>query len=316
MRKESAPPSIDLSGESVHWDFRDAMSYGDYLHLADLLGCQQPLTEEHDEMLFITIHQASELWIKLCLHEIGGAIRQIRAGELGPAFKMMARIARVQANLIQSWEILSTMTPFDYSSFRAALGKSSGFQSFQYRMLEFRLGNKNPPTARVFDAHPASAAAVAAALAEPSIYDESLALLARRGFPIPEDKLARDFSQPYISDPRVTDAWRLVYRDVEKHWDLYELAEKLVDVEYRFHLWRYSHMKTVERILGAKPGTGGTSGVGYLKKALDLRFYPELWDVRTEIRTSQFGPAPRQSGGGGSASQHIRVLNGGYHSIT
>jgi tryptophan 2,3-dioxygenase len=283
MQKKPSPPNVDLSGESVHWDFREAMSYGDYLRLGDLLACQQPLTQEHDETLFIVIHQTSELWIKLCLHEISGAIRQVRTDELGPAFKMMARIARVQANLIQSWEILSTMTPFDYSSFRAALGRSSGFQSFQYRMLEFRLGNKNPPTMRVFDANPAIAATVGAALTEPSIYDEALALLARRGFPIPEEKLARDFSQPYEADPRVTHAWRLVYRDVEKHWDLYELAEKLVDVEYRFHLWRYTHMKTVERILGAKSGTGGTSGVAYLKKALDLRFYPELWDVRTEI---------------------------------
>jgi tryptophan 2,3-dioxygenase len=281
---QKAPPhAVDLSGEAVHWDFREAMSYGDYLRLGDLLACQRPLTAEHDETLFIIIHQASELWIKLCLHEISGAIHQIRAGELGPAFKMMARVARVQANLIQSWEILSTMTPFDYSSFRSALGKSSGFQSYQYRMLEFRLGNKNRQMARVFEAHPQIAAAVSAALSEPSIYDESLALLARRGLAIPEDKLVRDFAEPYIADPRVTDAWRIVYRDADKHWDLYELAEKLVDVEYRFHLWRYTHMKTVERIVGAKPGTGGTSGVAYLRKALDLRFYPELWDVRTEI---------------------------------
>lgn len=283
MQKREPTSSVDFSGEAVHWDFHEAMSYGDYLRLDDLLACQRPLTREHDETLFIVIHQASELWIKLCLHEISGAIRQIRAAELGPAFKMMARVARVQANLIQSWEILSTMTPFDYSSFRAALGKASGFQSFQYRMLEFRLGNKNSQAARVFEAHPAIASQVAAALTEPSIYDESLALLARRGFEVPQDKLTRDFSQPYVSDPRVTDVWRRVYSDVDKHWDLYELAEKLVDVEYRFHLWRYSHMKTVERILGAKPGTGGTSGVSYLKKALDLRFYPELWDVRTEI---------------------------------
>jgi tryptophan 2,3-dioxygenase len=283
MQNDPTPPSIDLSAESVHWDFRESMSYGDYLRLGELLSCQQPLTREHDETLFIIIHQTSELWIKLCLHEISGAIRQIRADELGLAFKMMARVARVQANLIQSWEILSTMTPFDYSSFRSALGKSSGFQSFQYRMLEFRLGNKNPQAARVFEANPIIAKEVGAALSEPSIYDESLSLLARRGFPIPEDKLTRDFSQAYVSDPRVTDAWRLVYHDVEKHWDLYELAEKLVDVEYRFHLWRFSHMKTVERILGARRGTGGTSGVSYLRKALDLRFYPELWDVRTDI---------------------------------
>jgi len=280
---EEGPPSVDLSGEKIHWDFREAMSYGDYLGLADLLACQRPLTDQHDETLFIVIHQASELWIKLCLHEVAGAIAQIRKDELGLAFKMIARVARVQANLIQSWEILSTMTPFDYASFRSALGKSSGFQSFQYRTLEFRLGNKNRQTAKVFDADPRTAAIVNAALVEPSIYDEALALLARRGFPVPKDKLERDFAEPYVSDPRVTEAWRQVYRDVKTHWDLYELAEKLVDLEYRFHLWRYSHMKTVERIIGNKPGTGGTSGVSYLKKALDLRFYPELWDVRTEI---------------------------------
>jgi len=276
-------PAIDLANEDVHWDLRGAMSYGDYLALDQLLACQRPLTGQHDETLFIIMHQASELWIKLCLHEVAGAIRQIRGGDLGPAFKMMARVARVQMNLIQSWEILSTMTPFDYSSFRDALGKSSGFQSFQYRMLEFRLGNKNRQMARVFDSNPAVACHVQAALSEPSIYDEALALLARRGLAVPGDKLKRDFAEPYAPDPRVTDAWREVYRDVETHWDLYELAEKLVDLEYRFHLWRYSHMKTVERIIGNKPGTGGTSGVSYLQKALDLRFYPELWDVRTEI---------------------------------
>lgn len=278
----SAPP-IDLSGEKVHWDFRKEMSYGDYLQLNTLLSAQKPMSEHHDETLFIVIHQASELWIKLCLHEITAAIRQIREGDLGIAFKMMSRVARVQVNLIQSWEILSTMTPFDYANFRATLGKSSGFQSYQYRMLEFRLGNKNRQMARVFESDPDIARQVQDALTTRSIYDEALALLARRGFPIPQEKLERDFSESYVSDPRVTEAWRLVYQDVEKHWDLYELAEKLVDLEYRFHLWRFSHMKTVERIIGSKPGTGGTSGVSYLEKALSLRFYPELWDVRTEI---------------------------------
>src|SRR5271163_3400426 len=275
--------AVDLTDERVHWDLREAMSYGDYLSLDNLLACQNPLTGEHDEVLFIVIHQASGLWIKLCLHEVAGAIRQIRTGELGPAFKMLARVARVQANLIQSWEILSTMTPFDYGTFRNALGKSSGFQSFQYRMLEYRLGNKNRATARVFESHPHIAAQVEAALVEPSIYDESLALLARRGFPVPRAKVERDFSEPYVADASVLEAWRQVYRDAETHWDLYELAEKLVDLEYRFHLWRFSHMKTVERIIGAKAGTGGTSGVSYLKKALELRFYPELWDVRGEL---------------------------------
>ena len=275
------PHEIDLSGEQVHWDQK--MSYTDYLGLDRLLDCQHPLSGQHDETLFIVIHQASELWIKLCLHEIAGAIRQIRKDELGPAFKMMSRVGRIQAQLIQSWEILSTMTPFDYANFRATLGKSSGFQSHQYRMLEFRLGNKNRQAARVFESHPDIAKQVNAALVEPSIYDEALALLARRGLAIPGEKLKRDFSEAYVSDPRVTEAWRQVYHDAEKHWDLYELAEKLVDLEYRFHLWRFSHMKTVERIIGSKPGTGGTSGVSYLQKALNLRFYPELWDVRTEI---------------------------------
>ncbi len=278
-----AAPFVDLSTEPVHWDLSQAMSYGDYLGLKELLACQRPQTEHHDELLFVVIHQASELWIKLCLHEIAGAIAQIRKDELGPAFKMLARVARVQANLIQSWEVLSTMTPFDYVGFRSALGKSSGFQSFQYRMFEYRLGNKNRETARVFDSDPEIAARVNAALREPSIYDEALALLARRGLGVPEELLTRDFAQAYVADARVTEAWRRVYRDVETYWDLYELAEKLVDLEYRFQIWRYTHMKTVERIIGGKTGTGGTSGVSYLKKALDLTFYPELWAVRTEI---------------------------------
>lgn len=278
------PPSIvDLDEEHIHWDLRGTMSYADYLALDTLLASQHPRTDRHDEVLFIVMHQTSELWIKLCLHEVSGAVRQIRSGELGPAFKMLARVGRVQANLIQSWEILSTMTPFDYNGFREALGKSSGFQSFQYRMLEYRLGNKNRAAARVFASHPHIARDVEAALVEPSIYDESLALLARRGFAIPPEKITRDFAEPYVPDPAVREAWRKVYRDAETHWDLYELAEKLIDLEYRFHLWRFSHMKTVERIIGAKAGTGGTSGVNYLKKALDLKFYPELWDVRGEI---------------------------------
>jgi tryptophan 2,3-dioxygenase len=275
--------AISLADEKVHWDFRGSMSYTDYLKLKPLLLCQTPLTTEHDELLFIIIHQSSELWIKLCLHEVEAAMAQIRKNELGPAFKMLARVSRVQASLIQSWDILSTMTPFDYASFRSSLGQSSGFQSHQYRLLEYRLGNKNAAFARVFESDPDIYARVNTVLAEPSLYDESLALLARRGFTVPQEKLARDFSQSYVPDDRVTDAWREIYGDVHTHWDLYELAEKLVDVEYRFHLWRFSHMKTVERIIGHAPGTGGTSGVPYLGKALELTFYPELWRVRTEI---------------------------------
>ena len=282
--KAPLPPSArDLGSEKVHWDLSGSMSYADYLDLKALLACQKPLTDRHDEMLFVIIHQASELWMKLCLHEIDAAIEAIGRDELGAASKMLSRIARVQVNLIQSWEILSTMTPFDYAGFRDALGHSSGFQSFQYRMLEFRMGNKHAEMARVFDSDADIAARVDKALRAPSIYDASLMLLSRRGFAIPPEKLARDFSESYVADPRVTDAWRRVYRDVDTYWDLYELAEKLVDLEYRFHLWRFSHMKTVERIIGHKPGTGGTSGVSYLKQALDLIFYPELWQVRTEI---------------------------------
>ena len=275
--------AINLADEKVHWDLSGSMSYADYLKLKPLLLCQRPLTKEHDELLFIIIHQSSELWIKLCLHEVEAAMAQIRKDELGPAFKMLARVARVQASLIQSWDILSTMTPFDYASFRDSLGQSSGFQSHQYRLLEYRLGNKNAELARVFESDAEIYARVKAVLAERSLYDESLALLARRGLAVPQGKLERDFSQSYIPDDRVTDVWRAIYRDVHTHWDLYELAEKLVDVEYRFHLWRFSHMKTVERIIGHAPGTGGTSGVPYLSKALGLTFYPELWRVRTEI---------------------------------
>jgi tryptophan 2,3-dioxygenase len=275
--------AVSLADEKVHWDLRGSMSYADYLKLKPLLLCQTPLTKEHDELLFIIIHQSSELWIKLCLHEVEAAMAQIRKDELGPAFKMLARVARVQASLIQSWDILSTMTPFDYASFRASLGQSSGFQSHQYRLLEFMLGNKNATLARVFESDPDTHARVMTILMERSLYDESLVLLARRGFAIPADKLERDFSQSYVADDRVTDAWRAIYRDAHTYWDLYELAEKLVDVEYRFHLWRFSHMKTVERIIGHASGTGGTSGVSYLSKALELTFYPELWRVRTEI---------------------------------
>jgi tryptophan 2,3-dioxygenase len=267
------PGTVDLSGEHVHWDMRGAMSYDDYLALSELLACQRPLSKAHDEMLFIIMHQTSELWIKLCLHEVTAAISQIRSGELGPAFKMLSRVGRVQSILIQGWEVLATMTPFDYASFRDYLGKSSGFQSYQYRMLEFRLGNKNASMARVFEHKPEIYAAVREALEAPSIYDEALALLARRGLKVPAEKLSRDFSEPYVADARVVDVWRAVYRDAKKYWDLYELAEKLVDLEYRFQLWRFSHMKTVERIIG----------VSYLKKALDLVFYPELWTVRTEV---------------------------------
>jgi len=275
--------SVDVSGEQIRWDLSGEMTYGDYLKLDQLLAAQVPLTEEHDEPLFIIIHQASELWIKLCLHELDGAIRDLRADRTRPAFKMLSRIARVQEQLSQSWSVLATMTPSDYLRFRDRLGHSSGFQSYNYRMLEFRIGNKNPALAEVHRDRPEIHAQVQAALNAPSLYDESLRLLARRGFDVPDSHVERDWSVPYRPSPQVEAAWRQIYQDPDTHWELYELAEKLVDLEQKFQQWRFSHMKTVERIIGYRSGTGGTSGVSYLVKALELRFFPELWTLRTAL---------------------------------
>lgn len=259
------------------------ISYARYLGLETLLASQHPLSPEHDELLFIIIHQASELWMMLCIHELKEAREQIRKDELGPAFKMIARVAQVQRQLIQSWDVLTTMTPADYARIRPHLGQSSGFQSWQYRLLEFMLGNKNAAMIQVHRADPPAYAALATALAEPSLYDECLRLLARRGFALPLESLDRDFSLPYQPHAAVEAAWCEVYRDTARYWDLYELAEKLVDLEGRFQQWRFNHMKTVERIIGYRSGTGGTSGVKYLVKALDTSFFPELLSLRTAL---------------------------------
>ncbi len=264
-------------------DFADRMSYGDYLGLDRLLGAQTPLTDRHDEMLFIVIHQATELWIKLMLHEIDAARRQIRADDLGPAFKMLARVSRIQDQIVQSWSVLTTMTPSDYLTFRDRLGHSSGFQSHQYRMLEYVLGNKNPKMLDQFRHRPDVFEQVDEALHAPSLYDEAIGLLARRGFEIAPDQAERNWSERRRSDDTVRAAWLAIYRDTEAHWELYELAEKLVDVEDAFRTWRFRHMTTVERIIGLKRGTGGTAGVAYLRHALDYRLFPEIWDVRTEL---------------------------------
>ncbi len=274
---------VDLSDEQVHWDLGSSQSYGEYLRLGQLLSLQQPISSRHDEMLFVVIHQASELWLKLCLHELNAAVACIRADDLGPSFKMLARVSRIQTQLTQSWDVLSTMTPADYSSFRDQLGRASGFQSHQYRLLEFLLGNKNAEMIEVHRRDPQVYQALAEALRTPSLYDEALRLLSRRGYDLPKDYLERDFSQPYRPSPAVAETWLRVYRSVEKHWDLYELAEKLVDLDYKFQHWRFSHMKTVERIIGYKRGTGGTGGVSYLAKALEMRAFPELWSIRTEM---------------------------------
>jgi tryptophan 2,3-dioxygenase len=282
MSDDIIKTSIDISGEkTIHW--KQDISYGDYLSLDQLLSSQNIRSDSHDEMMFIIIHQASELWMKLCIHELSSAMEKIKSDDLGPAMKMVARIARIQEQLIHSWNILSTMTPKDYMSFRGSLGQSSGFQSFQYRIIEFSLGNKNAAMIKAHEDHPERYIAVKAALDNPSLYDLTLQLLARRGFNIPKSHTQRDWSKPYQASDEVERAWSEVYRQGDSHWDLYEWAEKLVDLEHRFQTWRFSHMKTVERIIGYRRGTGGTAGVHYLKKALDLRFFPELWNVRTAL---------------------------------
>jgi tryptophan 2,3-dioxygenase len=286
-RSESRKPAlgshVELAGEQIHWDLGESLSYGQYLHLDKVLGAQNPLSGQHDEMLFIVMHQASELWMKLCVHELQAAVQQIRGDDLGPAFKMLARVSRVQQQLAQSWDVLSTMTPADYSAFRDSLGKSSGFQSYQYRTLEYLIGNKNAAMIEVHRRSPEIYEQLRGALHSPSLYDESLRLLGRRGFAIPASHLERDWSEPYREHAGVTAAWLEVYRNTDEYWDLYELAEKLVDLDQRFQLWRFAHLKTVERIIGYKRGTGGSSGVSYLSKAMELRFFPELWSVRTSM---------------------------------
>mgnify|MGYP002029324680 FL=1 len=264
-------------------EFADAMSYSDYLGLERLLACQNPRSEHHDEMLFIVIHQATELWLKLVLHELNAAMAQIRSDDLPPAFKMLARVSRIQAQLIQSWDVLSTLTPADYMTFRDVLGTASGFQSHQYRLIEFTLGNKNPAMMMPHRHDAETHALLSAALEAPSLYEETILLLARRGLGIDAGQAKRDWRDVHQPDDSVHRAWLTVYRDTESHWDLYELAEKLVDLEDHFQQWRFHHVSTVERVIGHKRGTGGTSGVPYLRRALETRFFPELWDVRTEL---------------------------------
>ncbi|MEG3085955.1 tryptophan 2,3-dioxygenase [Sphingomonas sp. PB4P5] len=261
-------------------DAAPSLTYGSYLRLPELLALQTPLSDTHDELLFIIIHQASELWIKLCLHELTAACDAIAADDVPLAMKMMTRVARVQSQLIQSWDILATMTPAEYSRMREKLGSSSGFQSHQYRLMEFVMGNKNGRMIDVHEGAPEIVDALRAALHRPSIYDISLRLLAARGLPIPKAVLERDVTQPYEADPAVEAVWAMVYRDPERFWDLYELAEKLVDLEYRFQLWRFGHLKAIERIIGFKRGTGGTAGVPYLAAVVNQVFFPELLDVR------------------------------------
>jgi len=259
------------------------MTYAEYLHLDEVLNAQHPLSPDHNEMLFIVQHQTSELWLKLMLHELRAAIRNVAADELPPAFKMLARVSRIMEQLVHAWDVLATMTPPEYSAIRPYLGTSSGFQSWQYRCLEFLLGNKNAGMLEQHERRPEVYATLDAALRAPSLYDESLRLLARRGLMVPSSHTDRDWRQPYHPSDAVEQAWLVAYRDPERHWDLYQLGEELTDLEDAFRQWRFRHVTTVERIIGFKPGTGGTSGVSYLRKMLDVVLFPEIWKLRTDL---------------------------------
>jgi tryptophan 2,3-dioxygenase len=273
-----------LEGEEFHGEFSaEDMTYGDYLNLDKILSAQPETPVTHDEMLFVVIHQAKELWMKLIIHELKGALPYVQSDELRPAFKMLARVKRLQDQLIGSWSVLNTMTPTDYSRFRDALGRSSGFQSYQYRTIEFFFGNKQRGMLEPHAQRPKILAELTAILERPSLYDEIIMLLSRRGFEIDAECLDRDWSLPRAHNTSVEAAWFKVYTNPDEHWDLYELAENLVDMDDQFQTWRFRHANTVERIIGSKKGTGGTSGVQYLRKAVDVRLFTELWSVRTNL---------------------------------
>ena len=278
-----SPGERVVAEEGAKTDFSSDMSYGDYLGLDQILQAQHPRSSDHNEMLFIVQHQTSELWMKLLLHELHAAMRALAADQVHDAFKMLARVSRILEQLVHAWDVLSTMTPPEYSAIRPYLVNSSGFQSWQYRCIEFMLGNKNPAMLKPHAHRPDLQAKVLAALEAPSIYDESLRLLARRGLGIPASHVQRDWSRPYLADPAVEQAWLEVYRHPKEHCDLYQLGEELTDLEDAFRLWRFRHVTTVERVIGFKRGTGGTSGVSYLRKMLDVVLFPEIWTLRTAL---------------------------------
>ncbi|SDJ78154.1 tryptophan 2,3-dioxygenase [Sediminibacillus albus] len=268
---------------NIHTDFLEKMTYGDYLNLDQLLSSQKRLSDHHDEMLFVIIHQVSELWMKLILHEVKAAIASINNGDLPNAFKMLARVTTIQNQIIHAWDVLSTLTPSEYMEFRDHLGQASGFQSYQYRLIEFALGYKTPHVLKIYQKDPEILSQLKEAYHAPGLYDAAIKALSQAGFPIDPAIVDRDVAAPYKPDASVEAAWLEVYQNVDRYWQLYELAEKLVDIEDSFQQWRFRHMKTVERIIGHKTGTGGSSGVGYLKKVLDQYFFPELWELRTKI---------------------------------
>ncbi|WP_019587864.1 tryptophan 2,3-dioxygenase [Deinococcus apachensis] len=269
--------------ERAHTDFGRRLSYGDYLRLDTLLSAHQPITGAHDEHLFITVHHVSEVWLSLIIRELQAAMALLEAGVTDEPLKMLTRVVRAQEQLTAAWGVLKTMTPADYLQFRGAFGEASGFQSAGYRMVEILLGNRNPVLLRPFEHRPDQHGPLHAALHAPSVYDLTLRLLAARGLPIPAEVLERDYTQPATEHSGVLDAWLTVYRDPERYWDLYELAEKLLDVEDNFRAWRFNHLTTVERTIGFKTGSGGTSGAGYLRRALNVVLFPELWQVRTSL---------------------------------
>ena len=274
-------PQDIVTEEKAQLDFSGSMSYSDYLHLDAILGAQKPLSPDHNEMLFIIQHQTSELWMKLMLHELRAAIRCVATDELGSAFKMLARVSKIMEQLVHAWDVLATMTPPEYSAIRPYLANSSGFQSAQYRCIEFSLGNKNAAMLKPHAHRPELLAMVQAAFEAPSLYDEALRLLARRGLPVPAAWIQRDWTQPYVASEQVVQAWLQAYRDPKAHWDLYQLGEELTDLEDAFRLWRFRHVTTVERVIGFKRGTGGSGGVSYLRKMLDVVLFPEIWSLRT-----------------------------------
>jgi tryptophan 2,3-dioxygenase len=279
----SAAKPYDPAAEGAEMSFAGRMSYGDYLQIDAILGAQKPLSRAHDEMLFIIQHQTSELWMRLAIHELTATRKAIAADDLQPAFKMLARVARIFEQLNSAWDVLRTMTPSEYTEFRSALGQSSGFQSLQYRQIEFMVGNRNRAMLGPHAHRPESVALLEAELARPSLYDEALRLVARNGIAVPQAVLGRDVAEPYRPSDGVIEAWRVVYDDPAGHWPLYELAEKLVDFEDYFRRWRFNHVTTVERVIGFKRGTGGTGGVSYLKRMLEVELFPELWRVRTTL---------------------------------
>jgi tryptophan 2,3-dioxygenase len=269
--------------EKAKLDFSQDMSYGDYLHLDEVLNAQHPRSPDHNEMLFIVQHQTSELWMKLMLHELHAAIGAVANDQLGTAFKMLARVSRIMEQLVHAWDVLATMTPPEYSAIRPYLASSSGFQSWQYRCIEFSLGNKNAAMLSPHQHRAELLARVQAAYVAPSLYDEALRLLARRGIAVPASHTERDWTQPYSASAGVEAAWLSVYRDTARYWDLYQLGEELTDLEDAFRLWRFRHVTTVERVIGFKRGTGGTGGVSYLRKMLDVVLFPEIWSLRTAL---------------------------------